>query len=83
MARPTELDVCKALFAARLVAVRNDKGWSQEKLSLESGLARSYLSGVERGLRNISLDNICKLAGTLGVRPSVFLDFEVEVETED
>jgi len=80
MARPTELDVCKALFAARLVAVRSDKGWSQEKLSLESGLARSYLSGVERGLRNISLDNICKLAGTLGVRPSVFFDFEVEVE---
>lgn len=82
MARPTELDVCKALFAARLVAVRKDRGWSQEKLSLESGLARSYLSGIERGLRNVSLDNICRLAGTLGVQPSVFLDFDVEVTEE-
>jgi transcriptional regulator with XRE-family HTH domain len=82
MAQPTELDVCKALFAAQLVAARKDKGWSQERLSLESGLARSYLSGVERGLRNISFDNICRLAGTLGVRPGVFLDFDVEVEVE-
>ncbi len=80
MARPTELDVCKALFAARLVAVRKDRGWSQEALSFESGLARSYLSGIERGLRNVSFENICRLAGTLGVRPSVLFDFEVEVE---
>jgi transcriptional regulator with XRE-family HTH domain len=80
MARLTEPDVCKALFAARVVAVRKDRGWSQERLALESGLARSYMSGVERGLRNISLDNICKLAGTLGVMPSVFLDFDVEIE---
>jgi transcriptional regulator with XRE-family HTH domain len=79
MARLAEPDVCKALFAARLVAVRSDRGWSQERLSFESGLARSYLSGIERGLRNISLDNICRLAGTLGVQPSVFLDFDVEV----
>jgi transcriptional regulator with XRE-family HTH domain len=83
MARLSEPDVCKALFAARLVAVRKDRGWSQETLSFESGLARSYLSGIERGLRNISLDNICRLAGTLGVKPSVFLDFEVEMEQED
>ena len=82
MARLSEPDVCRALFAARLVAVRKDRGWSQETLSFESGLARSYLSGIERGLRNVSLENICRLAGTLGVQPAVLLEFDVEVEDE-
>ena len=36
-------------------------------LSLESGVARSYLSGVERGQRNVALVNICKLAEALEV----------------
>jgi len=76
MAQPAPKDARK-LFAARLVDVRKGKGWSQEDLSNESGLARSYLSGVERGLRNISLDNIVRLARTLKVRPGDFLDFEV------
>ena len=49
--------------------------WSQEHLSLESGLARSYLGEVERGKRNIALINICELADTLGVAPSALLDF--------
>ena len=37
------------LFGQRLAAVRKERGWSQEQLALESGVARSYLSGVERG----------------------------------
>lgn len=54
--------------------VRKAKGWSQERLALESGLARSYLGGVERGRRNIALVNIVKLAETLGVAPSTLLE---------
>lgn len=57
----------RVLFGRRLAELRRAKGWSQEKLALESGLARSYLGGVERGQRNIALVNICKLAETLGV----------------
>ena len=63
------------LFGQRLAAVRKERGWSQEQLALESGVARSYLSGVERGQRNISLINICRLVETLGVKPSVLLEF--------
>lgn len=55
------------LFGRRLAEIRKRKGWSQERLSLESGVARSYLGGVERGQRNIALLNIVKLAETLRV----------------
>ncbi|SNR64269.1 Helix-turn-helix [Methylobacillus rhizosphaerae] len=62
-------------FGERLATLRKEKGWSQEKLALESEIARSYLGGVERGQRNISLINICKLAKTLGVTTSELMDF--------
>ncbi|TWV81345.1 helix-turn-helix transcriptional regulator [Moraxella sp. VT-16-12] len=60
-------------FGLRLVEIRKQKNFSQEKLALESGIARSYLSGVERGKRNIALINICKLANVLGVPMYVLL----------
>ena len=63
------------LFGKRLVELRRAKGWSQEKLALESGLARSYVGGIERGQRNIALYNICVLAETLNVEPSEMLTF--------
>lgn len=62
------------LFGLRLKEIRKIKGISQERLALESGLARSYLSGIERGLRNIAVLNIYKLAETLGVPPSALLE---------
>ncbi|MCO8354626.1 helix-turn-helix domain-containing protein [Burkholderia multivorans] len=68
----------RELFGKRLVELRKAKGWSQEKLALESGLARSYVGGIERGQRNIALYNICVLAETLNVAPSDMLAFEVE-----
>lgn len=61
-------------FGLKLVEIRKSKGLSQEKLALESGLARSYLSGIERGQRNIALLNIHKLAETLQVPPSQLLE---------
>lgn len=63
-------------FGKRLAALRKARGWSQEALALESGIARSYLGGVERGQRNIALVNICRLAEALNLKPSVLLDFE-------
>ena len=62
-------------FGLKLVEIRKTKGWSQERLALESGLARSYLGGVERGQRNIALLNIFKLAEALEVEPAaLFVD---------
>lgn len=60
----------RILFGKRLAVLRKERGWSQEQLALESGLARSYLGGVERGQRNIALLNIVRLADTLGRKPA-------------
>lgn len=65
----------KVLFGKKLVQLRKVRAWSQEQLALESGLARSYLGGVERGQRNIALLNICRLAEALEVPPSELLNF--------
>lgn len=65
----------KKLFGLRLATLRKQLGYSQEGLALESGIARSYLGGVERGQRNISLVNICRLAKTLKISPAVLMDF--------
>jgi transcriptional regulator with XRE-family HTH domain len=64
----------KVRFGQRLKAVRSALGYSQEGLALASGLDRSYIGGVERGERNISLLNIYKLAKTLNVSPREFFE---------
>ena len=63
------------LFGKNLVKVRRELGWSQEKLAITSGIGRSYMSGIERGKHNIGLLNICKLADTMGIKPSLVMDF--------
>lgn len=65
----------KIQFGRHLAKLRKAKGWSQEKLALESGLARSYLGGVERGQRNIALVNICKLAESMELPPAELMKF--------
>jgi transcriptional regulator with XRE-family HTH domain len=65
----------RRLFGQRLASLRRDKGLSQEQLALTSGLARSYLGGVERGQRNIALLNICRLSVALELPPSELMTF--------
>ena len=56
-------------LAANIVALRHEKGWSQEALAFECGLHRTFVAHVERLSRNISLDNVERLAVALGVQP--------------
>lgn len=54
-------------FGRKLREVRLQVGVSQEKLADMASLHRTYVSSVERGKRNISLQNIERLADALGV----------------
>lgn len=54
---------------------RLEAGISQEKLGELTGLDRTYLSGIERGIRNPAIKNIEKLAKALKVRISELTDF--------
>ena len=54
-------------FGDRVREQRRRVGWSQERLAHECGLDRSYVGGVERGERNVSLINIERIARSLNV----------------
>ena len=54
--------------------IRAEKGWSQEDLAFESGLHRTYISGIERGIRNPTIVILAKLAETLEVEPGELLE---------
>jgi transcriptional regulator with XRE-family HTH domain len=66
----------KARFGSTLRRIRNECGYSQEELAERAGLHRNYVGGVERGERNVALENIVKLAKALSVSPrDLFADF--------
>ena len=54
-------------FGKRVREERTKIGLSQEELGFQTGLDRTYISGIERGNRNPSLKNIGKIAKTLKV----------------
>lgn len=54
-------------------AKRLEKGWSQEELSFESGLHRTYIGAVERGEKNLTVKKLVQIARSLGVQASVLM----------
>lgn len=63
----------RATLADNLRRLRKGQGLSQEALADKASLHRTFVGAVERGERNISLDNIGKLAAALAVPPSRLL----------
>lgn len=57
----------RRILATNLRSLRAKRGWSQEDLALESGLHRTFVAHVEREARNLSIDNLEKLANALNV----------------
>ena len=57
----------KKVFGENLRRIRMEKNISQENLTFLSGMDRTYVSGIERGKRNVSLVNINKIALALNV----------------
>jgi transcriptional regulator with XRE-family HTH domain len=62
-----------AAFGQALRDLRKEREMSQEAVALEAGLNRGYYSGIERGVRNVALANIVKIAKALSVPASEVL----------
>jgi len=57
------------VLAKNMRRLRAARGISQEGLAYECGINRTYLSSVERSERNVSIDNIARIAKGLQVEP--------------
>ncbi len=68
----------RRVFASRLRQIRQVTGLSQEELADRAGLHRTYVGSVERGERNISIDNIERLANALEIDIIELLKEELE-----
>lgn len=64
----------KEILACNVRRLRTATGVSQEELAARAGLHRTYISSVERGHRNVSLENIFALARGLGCEPRDLVD---------
>ena len=67
----------RVAYGKAVSAIRQDKKISQEELGDLCGLHRTYISDIELGKRNVSLENIDKIAHALQVKKS---ELFVEVE---
>lgn len=64
----------KAVVGKNVRYYRELRGISQEQLAFEADLHRTYVSGVERGIRNPTVLLVARLADALGLEPSKLLE---------
>ncbi|MGG0739568.1 helix-turn-helix domain-containing protein [Niallia taxi] len=64
------------LFGSKIREIRKAKGLTQEELAERCGLQNTYIGGIERGERNISLQSVDKLAEGLEVIPFELFKFD-------
>ena len=69
------MDITKK-FGSKIRTLRGEIGISQEELAARAGLHRTYLSSIELGQRNISIQNIEKLANALNVDIHILFHFD-------
>jgi transcriptional regulator with XRE-family HTH domain len=62
------LEALRAALDQNLKRLRSDRGLSQERLALESNVDRTYVSKIERGIGNPSLEVLVRLASRLEVK---------------
>lgn len=78
LAKPVVKADVKKFFGAAVRLRRDHLGISQEELAGRAGLHRTYISDVERGARNVSLESIHRLADALQVPVSLLFAWQQE-----
>lgn len=73
-----EIDGANQRLGNRIRQLRLAKAWSQEQLADETGLHRTYIGGIERGLRNPAVQNVARIAHALGVPISTLFEDGLE-----
>jgi transcriptional regulator with XRE-family HTH domain len=82
--RENERSDIKWLFGRAVRKRRRELDLSQEELAERAGLHRNYISDIERGDRNPSLENIQKLAKALDIKVSaLFINYGIDGASED
>ncbi len=71
------------IFGGNVRAVRRQKGWTQERLAFEAGVKRAYVSEIEGGKRNPTLDIVEKLAVALDAAPAALLAPDIDGKTRE
>ena len=66
------------LLAGNVKRLRQARGWSQEDLAEAADLHRTYVSGIERGVRNPTISVVSAIARGLGVSPDELLRVDQE-----
>ncbi len=57
-------------LATRIRTLRNKRKWSQEELADRAGLHRTYISHIENGKRELSVETLCRVAKGFDISPS-------------
>ncbi|SIS62096.1 helix-turn-helix domain-containing protein [Alicyclobacillus vulcanalis] len=70
----------KDSFGARVRAIRQSRGWSQQELAMRAGVSTPHISSIERDKRRPSLDYAKRLADALGVPLEVLCDADTTYE---
>ena len=63
-----------AAFGSNVRRRREEQALTQEKFAEKAGLDRTYISGIERGLRNPGIKNLVRLAAALGIPPATLVE---------
>ena len=61
-------------FGKAIRSLRVAKHWTQEQLADQANLHPTYVGGIERGERNVDLENIIRIARALGVSPATLFE---------
>jgi transcriptional regulator with XRE-family HTH domain len=64
-------------LGSQITKIRTSKGYSQDRLTLESGLSRGTLSKIESAKVSVKTATLARIAHTLGVPLRKLLDFEI------